>query len=728
MCGPSLVSSVLLIVLYRKLTRIQRTPGWLMVRAASCDAVVSAIFIVLYALYGDLFGEMKAPQGAKDHILLALVLALGAFELAGTTWRMLVYFDLFTIYRNPFFPDRHRGMYPLYVTIVAGSLTAIVASVSGFNTPKAAEERGVFLVCFSFVFAPILLVVLLGGSLYVGVRLLIRNVLRDARRDGHAPSISFLARQRIMRHGSAYLIAHGVQLLACLILILVSPDGQNQNVWHVLICLICGRPTLSFLGWLIINDIPFLLCGVCSFTKPWRELAAEESRRREPGWRRLNSGAGGAALLTPRLLPVEPAGGVEESRRRGFISWMLSASEEAREWRRNGGKEDVGFQAELRFELLYDVAVGIGELAQEEKAEADDLRSRNNSVEPWRASVDLGMISGGRAEPMLTARRSDPRLGASGNGRYERTGSLDNSTLRSGIASSSLQPLCAAQSAVLQADRVKKMPEATSSTHRRQADMGAADASPRQYSRHISLDGSSCISPTFVCPETSARNAAGTSGAGHSATTTLSPRPGSFFTPPPTTCCSDHAPTEPLPHITPLPQLTRSHSEGRLEQMNRVTSAHDQPRSHAQHYEVNRFRRLRNRFGVTAANYARAFPDDLTELGSNWRQRLNESVSEGKSGSFFYRVAGAQFIVKQISRSEKATLMAILPEYEEYITRRQGRSLIHYYGCHSMSLRWRFSEKVYFIVMRNFLPAVSAASPRQPLPGSPSTAAPPPKH
>ena len=54
------------------------------------------------------------------------------------------------------------------------------------------------------------------------------------------------------------------------------------------------------------------------------------------------------------------------------------------------------------------------------------------------------------------------------------------------------------------------------------------------------------------------------------------------------------------------------------------------PRSHAQHYEVDRFRRLRNHFGVSAANYARAFPDDLTELGSNWRERLNESVSEGK--------------------------------------------------------------------------------------------------
>eukprot|EP00966_Prymnesium_polylepis_P312539 7222246-Prymnesium_polylepis.1 len=37
---------------------------------------------------------------------------------------------------------------------------------------------------------------------------------------------------------------------------------------------------------------------------------------------------------------------------------------------------------------------------------------------------------------------------------------------------------------------------------------------------------------------------------------------------------------------------------------------------------------------------------------------------------------GSQFIVKQISRSEKQTLMGLLPDYEEYVTRRNGRSLI----------------------------------------------------
>jgi len=50
------------------------------------------------------------------------------------------------------------------------------------------------------------------------------------------------------------------------------------------------------------------------------------------------------------------------------------------------------------------------------------------------------------------------------------------------------------------------------------------------------------------------------------------------------------------------------------------------------------------------------------------------------------------------------TLMAIMPAYSQYVADRRGRSLIQYFGCHSMSLGWRCSGRVYFVVMRNFLP------------------------
>ena len=124
--------------------------------------------------------------------------------------------------------------------------------------------------------------------------------------------------------------------------------------------------------------------------------------------------------------------------------------------------------------------------------------------------------------------------------------------------------------------------------------------------------------------------------------------------------------------------------------------------SQAQHYEAAAFRAIRVAFGVHPATYARAFPDDLSEHDSRWRRKLRESVSEGASGSFFFRVmqqdghAGAvsRFIVKQISCAEKQTLMAILPVYARHVAARRGRSLIQYLGCHSVSLRWQCSDKV----------------------------------
>ena len=88
---------------------------------------------------------------------------------------------------------------------------------------------------------------------------------------------------------------------------------------------------------------------------------------------------------------------------------------------------------------------------------------------------------------------------------------------------------------------------------------------------------------------------------------------------------------------------------------------------------------------------------------------LRESVSEGASGSFFYWVKNQDgsdtgYIVKQITKKEKDTLMSILPAYKAHVQARAGSSLLHYLSCHSMQLRWQWSGKVYFVVMRNFFP------------------------
>lgn len=262
------------------------------------------------------------------------------------------------------------------------------------------------------------------------------------------------------------------------------------------------------------------------------------------------------------------------------------------------GIEEVGFKEELRFELLYDVALGIGELAQKELQDSPRTRPPAPS-----ASFSLGL-------PKLSLR--------------------------------------------------------------------ALQASPRGLR--------------------SPRPPATPSAASASASAAATPRP------PPPTPAGDSLGGRPRFHLP----LQRSHSDGHDPTSSRGVRP---PRSQARHYGLDEFRAVRAAFGTAPADYARAFPSDLSEFDPSWRQRLKESVSEGASGSFFYRVmsnegsgVSSRFIIKQITWQEKNTLMAFLPAYRDYVLRRGGRSLIQYFGCHSMSLRWRFSGRVYFVVMRNFLP------------------------
>ncbi|KAL3896610.1 MAG: hypothetical protein SGPRY_013232 [Prymnesium sp.] len=353
----SLCSSLLLLLLHLKLPRIRRTPGWLHARAALCDALTSSLFVTLWC------ATRTGGLQEQSRVLFPLLLLLVHLEIAATTWRLLVYFDLLTIYRNPFFPHRHRWIYMLIVLAVSLSLTTFTSAMAHISR-ESIEQRALLLLCLGFIFMPIAMFVAVGGTLYALVRLLISNALLAARKEGAPPSISFLARQRVVRHGSAYLLLHSAQLLACLFLSLLALYRGEEGLhvaWYVLTLLIPGRPVITFVGWVVINDILFLLFGVCSFTKPWRAARSLESARREPAWRRVGSSTP-SLLDTLSSTAASPADGSH-----GLRGWRQTAHEEAREWRRNEWKEDVGFQAELRFELLYDVAVGIGELAQEER-------------------------------------------------------------------------------------------------------------------------------------------------------------------------------------------------------------------------------------------------------------------------------------------------------------------------------------------------------------------------
>lgn len=124
----SLGCCALQFLIYRALPRVRRTPGWLVLRAALCEAAVSCCFIALY------FSPAPEPAAALPDtsapLLLArpwgVLLALCFFEACATGWRVLIYFELLNIYRNPFAPDRHRVLYayPIAVLLFGAGVTA----------------------------------------------------------------------------------------------------------------------------------------------------------------------------------------------------------------------------------------------------------------------------------------------------------------------------------------------------------------------------------------------------------------------------------------------------------------------------------------------------------------------------------------------------------------------------------------------------------------------------
>jgi len=628
------------------------------------------------------------------------------------------------------------------------------------------------------VYVPFGLFAVCGFFLHTAVRLLVSSaLLRNARRDQAAPSISFLARQRVMRHGTAYLVLHGMQLSAAMVFLLLADDvGQWLGlpaVWNLLLLVWCSRPILSLAGWLVINDVLYLSLGVCSLTK-WTcfQPAHEEMATRAPGAGHVRAklpdrGAGLPMLQRARTVPVGNAtpGSAPGAGAQGQ-GWQLRAAQLQ-------GIEEVGFKEELRFELLYDVAVGIGELAQWELREEQLARAheRRAAEPPWRASIDLGELShtgsisgsisgsfagasigaGSRELTRVQSHQSSPRPDSSQVPRRASFASPPLATCREHAAAHPplAEPLLSAgamggsappPSALAHTGRPDGWKSLRSPTSGGDNGHGNGRGQGHSNAQGDSRCGDSwrpieIVSPVACASSTSSPprglGAFQMKAASDRALRSLGLDDVESLPPlfraeslglsplPPLRSPGPYMPpagrpvsySEGLSASAPIP---RSASESHMNALRAALVDAAAPRSQAQHYEVERFRRLRLLFGVSAAAYARAFPDDLTTLGDTWRQRLKESVSEGKSGSFFYRVlppTGADaerpascFIVKQISRREKQSLMALLPAYEEYVAQRDGHSFIQYLGCHSMTLRWAFSGKVYFVVMANFVP------------------------
>lgn len=112
-------------------------------------------------------------------------------------------------------------------------------------------------------------------------------------------------------------------------------------------------------------------------------------------------------------------------------------------------------------------------------------------------------------------------------------------------------------------------------------------------------------------------------------------------------------------------------------------------------YDAVAFGELRERGGITAAEYQKSF-----EIPQGRETAMLEHFTEGSSGSFFYFTHDSRFLVKTITQKERDVLLFILPDYSQHLIANPKSLLVRFVGLHAirMSPEQRF---VTFVVMQN---------------------------
>lgn len=416
----SLISSLLLCVCYRLMPQVRRTPGWFLIRATVCDMLVSLAFVILVCAGSR--GTFEY-HGERYTVIWATLLFVAGCEVGAHSWRLMMYMNLVNTYRNPFRPGRHRWHYHLLSATLGGLMAALCAVQ--FATCDAADAQSksdayILVVVYGLMVAPFAIYVGVGGLLYVTVRVLVARALRDASANGIPASISVLARQRVMRHGLAYLLLYGALLTAGLVTtaVLYKHYKEQPWLWHVIIFLTCGRPVATFVGWLVINGVIRPPRSVWCITKQiwiacasaWDRLTRSRQASHLPGGPLLCGANPATGVLDPEVaaaltdegqgLAVGASSSSAAGRRsrRDFRGLPITASD-AMELRavRAQGIEGC-FKEELRFELLYDVVRDIGELANAEMwGEGHSAGSSRDSHSALRDALCLDRPSLGAA-------------------------------------------------------------------------------------------------------------------------------------------------------------------------------------------------------------------------------------------------------------------------------------------------------------------------------------------
>lgn len=358
----SMVASALLLLAYSYSPRVRRTPGWHFLYSSICEFYVS-FGIVSLSLAGDSGNEPDFDlEHAMCHEYNTLLLSILGFDMAANGWRLFMFVDLIVVYHNPFWPHQHgRPIYHVFVGGLALSWVIVIHKTDLLCLAASDGSVNVLTLTWGLVYAPFILFVLLGGSLYI----MVKALLSRHKTNTH---LARLTRQRVMRHCLFYLVLYGVMLGV------LSAGYANYQYFTIPLAtrttfadltaaLTSGRPVFGFLGWLLINIIgEHRLCCAAHDSLGAGQIRSLPAGLREPLIERL---PGRSVSSSSRLLMT-----AEDAERASYVGVVDEHDESL--LANSQGVREAGFKEELRYELVSDVAMSISELAEHEAREQQE--------------------------------------------------------------------------------------------------------------------------------------------------------------------------------------------------------------------------------------------------------------------------------------------------------------------------------------------------------------------
>ncbi len=133
------------------------------------------------------------------------------------------------------------------------------------------------------------------------------------------------------------------------------------------------------------------------------------------------------------------------------------------------------------------------------------------------------------------------------------------------------------------------------------------------------------------------------------------------------------------------------------------------------------FKEIRQMMGVSNNDYLQSIGPQsiLKDILKAELNPVQELVSSGKSGSFFYYSSDGRYILKTVHRHEFLFLKKILKSYHDHIMKHPSTRIVKFYGMHKMRVKFKSTyQKIYFVIFNNLFQTYKEIQVRYDLKGS----------